>query len=340
MYVPPCNLVFAARTAWYSICFYLLMRIFEPRTTPVVQGLKNHKLSLCNGGYMKALCALVLFTLFLGPGVAFACDNYRLKQVLEAGGEVVIDNSCSSYEARQLAKTGRERLTVVLAGFSAYDAKQIAAEGASLTSTASDYSTYDLRQIARIAKHRLSVDIVGFSTYDARLVVAEGLNFYSDKNFSTYDTRQICEELVSPARGYVYSEGFSAYDLRQITLAGCEIIYNGDPSELSYYEARRILEDGGSLEIRNQYSTYETRQLAEIGRNRLTVHLQNFSAYEAGQIASAGTNFYLDNTFSIYEVRQICTKRSALAVGKVHGSGFSDYELRQIQETGCVVLLP
>lgn len=267
-----------------------------------------------------------------------ACDVYQLRRILESGGSIEINNACSAYDARSLAEIGKERVNVKLKGFSAYDARQIAEKGARLEASARDFSSYDMRQIAELAKHKLLVDVVGYGAYDARQVVNVGPSFSLDSSFSSYDARQICKSLISPALGYAYTKGFAEYDLRQISEAGCALIKNGEDSEISYYEARRILESGGSLEINNQFSAYETRQLAEIGKQRLTVRLPGFSAYDARQIVEKGANFFVDNTFSTYDARQICRSKVAPAVGKVYATGFSDYDLKEIAREGCQII--
>jgi len=266
------------------------------------------------------------------------CDTYRLSEILRNGGQIEIDQSCSSYEARQLVAIGKERVIIRLKGFSAYDSRQLADAGATLLATAKDFSSYDMRQIADKAKHRLKVDLVGFSAYDARQIAGAGASFTLDHSFSAYDVRQICNAIVPPAVGEVMTSGFSDYDLRQITQAGCSLIRGGDDTKLSYYEARQILEGGGRLEIGDEYSSYETRQLAQTGKHRLTVRLKGFSAYDARQIALAGASFYVDASFSAYDTRQICQAKVSPANAWVFADGFSDYDLRQIASAGCQVV--
>jgi hypothetical protein len=282
------------------------------------------------------LGAIMALTLFISKNSFATCDMYEYKRDLQSGYEISLTSSCSTKNIKELASVAKERITVELLGFSLAEAKEIASSGVLLETAPRIYAYRILQQIANIGGPRLTANMNRMSYQDVRDIAAAGSSLVMDSSFSSYDVVEACQKVISPAKVEVFTRGFSGNDLEDIGLAGCTLV-DVDQGNLHYYEAEKILQKGGHLEIDTNFAGFEVRKLAALAKERLTVELAGFPSFEARQIALQGASVNLNSNFSGFEAREICKLVKAPAVGRVHKRGFTDYDLRQIAEAGCKI---
>jgi hypothetical protein len=284
---------------------------------------------------LRLLAAVVLSSIATGNLYA-ACDTYEYKRDLAKGYNITLSNSCSTQNIIELGSIGKEKVTVDLYARSIADVKAIAATGVLLTTGPKSFKIRQLQQIANIGGVRLTANVHRLGEFDAKNIALAGSNLIIDNSYSGYDAMEVCQKVIPPAIGYVYTKGFSLYDLDDVVSAGCTLV-DVDQKNLNPYDAERYLKAGARIEIDGNFSGMEARKLAELAKDRLTVDLSGFPTFEAKKIAEAGANVRLDNSFSGFEASEICKLVKAPATGKVTKMGYSDFDLKRIIESGCSV---
>jgi hypothetical protein len=172
-----------------------------------------------------------------------------VRDIAAAGSNLIMDSSFSSYDVVEACQKviSPAKVEVFTRGFSGFDLEDIGLAGCILVDVDqnnlhyyeaekilskggrleidTNFSGFEVRKLAAFAKERVTVELAGFSSFEARQVALEGANVNLDSRFSGFETREICKLVKAPAVGRVHKRGFSDYDLRQITEAGCKIYY-------------------------------------------------------------------------------------------------------------------
>ena len=279
-------------------------------------------------------------TLFLGLLVSInsfaVCDMPESKYDLEKGYNISLDSSCPIKTIKELSAIGKEKVTVRLLAFSPEEAYEVASTGVLLKYVQGAFSFNVLLKLATQNSYRLTANLGGLTLSEAKNIAITGTNIKLDSTFSPREIKEICQKVQAPAAGSVYTRGFSGADLLEISESGCSIVDVGEGS-MNFFEVEKILSSNGRIEIDSHITGVRAKELASLGRERLTVELGGFALQDARKIAENGANVNLNHNISGHEAEIICHLIKSPAIGRVNKKGFSEYDLKKIIEAGCAV---
>lgn len=103
------------------------------------------------------------------------------------------------------------------------------------------------------------------------------------------------------------------------------------------YDVRRILRNGGSVVVGDEFDESDIRGFIRIGEHRVSVRCDGFDEYDCKRFARDGASLILDSSYDRWEVEDLIEEVETPATATVKAEGFDRWDLDRFKRLGAVI---